>query len=63
MPKQKTRKSVIKRFRFTAKKKVMRRKSNQNHFNARQTSKVKRLKRIDQVVKGKNAQNIAKEIN
>lgn len=63
MPKQKTRKAVAKRFKITAKKKVMRRKSNQNHFNAKEAPKMKGLKRTDEVVKGKNAKNILKELN
>lgn len=63
MPKQKTRKAVVKRFKITARKKVMRRKSNQNHFNAKEAPKEKRLKRTKEVVKGKSAKNIIKELN
>lgn len=62
MPKQKTRKAVVKKFKITAKKKVLRRKARQNHFNARQDSNQKRLKRNDRLVEGKDAKNILKEI-
>ncbi|MEA2007321.1 MAG: 50S ribosomal protein L35 [Patescibacteria group bacterium] len=63
MPKIKTRKAVAKRFKVTSKKKVLRRRSNQNHFNARQTSDKKREKRTDQIVEGKTAKNILQDIN
>lgn len=63
MPKIKTRKSVAKRFKVTSKKKVLRRKSRQNHFNARQDSNQKRLKRSDQLVGGKIAKNILTDID
>lgn len=58
MPKQKTRKSVSKRFKITAKKKVLRRKSKQNHFNARQSADQRRNKRNEGSVEGKAAKNI-----
>jgi len=45
MPKQKTKKSVIKRFKITATGKVMFRPAGQNHFNAKDTGKQRRLKR------------------
>jgi len=63
MPKQKTRKAVAKRFKLTSNKRVMRRRSRQNHFNARQDSNQKRLKRTDKVVEGKPAKNILADIN
>lgn len=53
MPKIKARKAVSKRFKITGSGKVSRRQSNQNHFNARQTSKQKRSKRSSQIVLGK----------
>lgn len=58
MPKLKTRKAVAKRFKLTASGKVLRRKSKQNHFNARQTPKKKREKRNDQVVAEQFSKNI-----
>lgn len=62
MPKLKARKAVAKRFKTTSTGKVIRRKSNQNHFNARQTSDQKRTKRGNQVVAGKYAENIKEDI-
>lgn len=62
MPKMKTRKSVAKRFKITSKKKVLRRASRQNHFNARQDSNQKRAKRSDKQVSGKAAKNILSEV-
>ena len=62
MPKQKTRKAVSKRFKITSTKKVTRRRSKQNHFNARQTSDAKRNKRSDKVIEGKFAKNILTDI-
>lgn len=47
MPKMKTKKSVIKKFRVTKGRKVMRRKTGQNHFNAKDTGKQGREKRKD----------------
>lgn len=58
MPKLKTRKTAVKRFKITAKKKVLRRHSKQNHFNARQTSKLKRAKRNDVKVEGASRKNV-----
>ena len=47
MPKLKTRKSVIKKFRITKKKKVMRRKTGQNHYNSKENGQEGRAKRTD----------------
>lgn len=60
--KQKTRKSVAKRFKITGKKKVLKRRDRQNHFNSRQNGKTKRNKRMDSTVTGKVAKNILTEI-
>lgn len=46
--KQKTRKTVSKRFRVTPKGKLMRRKGGQDHFNSREPGKVTRNKRRDE---------------
>jgi len=62
MPKLKTRKSVAKRFKTTATGKVSRRKSNQNHFNARSTSDQRRDKRKDGIVTGKPAESIKRDL-
>ena len=53
MPKQKTRKSVVKRFRVTKTGKVMRRRSFARHLNEKKSSSRKRaLKRTVQTKKG-----------
>ncbi len=62
MGKLKTRKSVVKRFKVTAKKNVLKRASGQNHFNAREDSNKKRNKRNDTKIVGKMAKNILMEI-
>lgn len=50
MPKIKTHQATAKRFRFTRRKKIMRRKGGQDHFNARETGKTRMGKRRDQDV-------------
>lgn len=45
MPKLKTRKSVVKKFKITKRKKILRRKTGQNHFNAKETGKRGRHKK------------------
>jgi len=62
MPKIKTRKTVAKRFKITAKKKVLRRDVGQDHFNAREKGKTTRRKRRDEVVFKTNAKNILKNL-
>jgi large subunit ribosomal protein L35 len=47
MPKIKTHKATAKRFTITKKNKVKQRKAGQDHFNARESGKVKRNKRRD----------------
>jgi len=51
MPKIKTHKATAKRYRFTGakkgKKKIIRRKAGQDHFNARESGKVTKNKRRD----------------
>jgi len=46
--KQKTNKTVAKRFHVTAKKKLIQRKGGKNHFNSRESGKVTRNKRRDE---------------
>lgn len=43
----KTKKSVIKKVRLTKKRKLLRRKTGQNHFNSKETGKKGRQKRKD----------------
>ena len=47
MPKIKTHKATAKRFTITKNKKIKQRKAGQDHFNARESGKIKRNKRRD----------------
>jgi large subunit ribosomal protein L35 len=47
MPKIKTHKATVKRFKVTGKNKLTQRKGGQNHFNSRESGNVTRLKRVD----------------
>jgi len=58
MPKIKTKKAVSKRFKITKTKKVMKRTAGQDHFNARESGKVKRNKRRDSQIAKVDQKNI-----
>jgi ribosomal protein L35 len=60
MPKIKTHQATSKRIRSTKNKKLRQRTSGQDHFNARETGKVKRNKRRDHAVAKANEKNIKK---
>lgn len=62
MPKIKTRKAVAKRFKVTKKNKVMKRGCGQDHFNARESGKQKRAKKLDRSISEADAKNIRKMI-
>ncbi len=62
MPKLKTKKSVSKKVRITAGKKVLRRYTKQNHFNSRETGKFKRLKRKEVRLDKSNEKNVLKAL-
>jgi ribosomal protein L35 len=47
MPKVKTHKATVKRFKKTATKKLLQRKAGQDHFNSRDTGNATRKKRLD----------------
>lgn len=47
MPKIKTHKATVKRFKKTGKNKLTQRKAGQDHFNSRESGSVTRLKRSD----------------
>jgi len=51
MPKIKTNKSIAKRLRITKNKKVVAKKSGQDHFNAKESGNTKRAKRSSQTLK------------
>ena len=54
----KTRKALSKRFKVTKKNKVVKRSTGQDHFNARESGKQKRGKRLDKTVSEADAKNI-----
>ena len=58
----KTRKSVRKRVKVTARKKVIRRDVGQDNFNARESGKTTRSKRRDFVVFKTDAENILRNL-
>jgi ribosomal protein L35 len=58
MPKIKTHQATAKRFRRTGKDKLMQRKAGQDHFNARETGKTTRIKRLDIAATGTLAKTI-----
>ncbi len=62
MPKIKTRQAVAKRFKVTKKKKVIKRSTGQDHFNARESGKQKRAKRLDKSISKADAKNIRRMI-
>jgi large subunit ribosomal protein L35 len=52
MPKIKTHKATVKRFRYTSGNRLMRRKSGQDHFNARESGSTTKNKRRDMRTSG-----------
>jgi len=56
--KLKTKKLLKKRVKITKKKKVLIRTGGQNHFNSRESGKVKRNKRSDKPISKANVKNI-----
>ena len=60
MPKIKTKKAVVKRFKITKKKKVIKRTGGQDHFNARESGKTKRNKKRDSSIDTADWKNIKK---
>lgn len=47
MPKIKTHKATVKRFKITGNNKILKRKAGQDHFNSRESGNVIRSKRVD----------------
>ena len=60
MPKIKTHKATVKRFKKTATNKLLQRKAGQDHFNARDTGNATRKKRVDITVSSTFAKTIHK---
>lgn len=63
MTKLKTRKSIVKRFKVTKNKKVLKRKAGQGHFNARESGNITRMKRRDVELTGEVAKTIRSELS
>lgn len=62
MPKLKTRKSIAKRIKITKKGKVLKKKAGQDHFNARESGKVKRNKRRMTKSAKANIKNLKRQV-
>jgi large subunit ribosomal protein L35 len=62
MSKQKTVKAIAKRFRITKTGKVKKVASGQNHYNSRESGKVKRNKRMDRSITNKKQQRLIKKL-
>jgi large subunit ribosomal protein L35 len=62
MPKIKTHKATVKRFKITKNKKVLRRKAGQDHFNSKESGKTRRNKRKDREVSKTDVKNLKKLI-
>lgn len=58
----KSNKAILKKVKITGGKKVLRRYTKQNHFNCKQTGSLKRMKRSDVEIVGKEAKNILKAL-
>jgi len=62
MPKLKTRKAIAKRIKITKKGKVLKKKAGQDHFNARESGKVKRNKRRMTKSAKANIKNLKRQV-
>jgi len=62
MPKLKTRKSIAKRIKITKKGKAIKKRAGQDHFNARESGKIKRNKRRATKLAKANVKNIKSQL-
>ncbi|HLN19016.1 MAG TPA: 50S ribosomal protein L35 [Patescibacteria group bacterium] len=62
MPKLKTNKALIKRIKISKRKKVLRRRTGQNHFNSKETGKAGRAKKSDQRLFRADERNVLKAL-
>lgn len=62
MPKLKTKKALVKKIKVTKRKKVLRRFTNQNHFNSKETGKTGRNKKRDRRLFKADEKNILKAL-
>ncbi|MFH1598435.1 MAG: 50S ribosomal protein L35 [Patescibacteria group bacterium] len=60
MPKIKTHKATAKRIKITRGKKMMQRRSGQDHFNARESGRITKKKRRDRTINKANVKAIKK---
>lgn len=60
MPKAKTHKATVKRFKITKNKKLMKKTASQDHFNAREPGKITRNKRRLHQVSKANLKNVVR---
>jgi ribosomal protein L35 len=63
MPKLKTQKAVVKRFKLTKTKKVLKKKAGKGHFNSRESGKVTRNKRRSSEMSDTLTRNIKRFIS
>ena len=62
MPKLKTKKALVKKIKVSKRKKVLRRFTNQNHFNSKETGKTGRNKKRDRRLFKTDEKNILKAL-
>ncbi|MCK4635744.1 MAG: 50S ribosomal protein L35 [Candidatus Moranbacteria bacterium] len=62
MPKIKTRKSLVKKVKISKNKKVTRRSTGQNHFNAKETGSETRAKRQDKRLSKTDEKNVLRAL-
>ncbi len=62
MPKMKTKKTLVKKIKVTSKDKILRRKTNQNHFNGKDTGAETRAKRGDVRLAKGDEKNVKKAL-
>jgi ribosomal protein L35 len=62
MPKMKTKKALVKKIKITKKRKVLRRFTNQNHFNSKETGKTGRNKKRDRRLFKADEKNVLKAL-
>ena len=62
MAKQKTHKGIAKRFKVTKNGKVLKRTAGQGHFNARETGKTRRSKRLDQSLSPRMVKHVTQRL-
>jgi ribosomal protein L35 len=62
MPKLKTKKSVVKKFKITKRRKVLKRKTGQNHYNSKETGQEGRAKKGMERLFKTDAKNVLNDL-